>query len=665
MGLVEFITRAVSIPISALGGVFSHHPSLEVLNTSLEVTPPTETPWPPWPSHPRGCPGPYNPKLRPEDCQYPGLQRKGFHGCHTRKNRGCWQSTHNKKWDINTNYEDKYPVGITREYWIIVNETLDLSPDGQKKIGGVTFNGTYPGPLIEACWGDLIKVHVRNNYKPNGTTIHWHGIRQLHSNEMDGVNGVTQCPIAQDQVFTYEFRAQQYGHTWYHSHYSLQYPDGVAGPLIIHGPTSANWDIDNGPILISDWIHDTAFHEYECEAYLDTFPHCKNGNAPPKSDNIVVNGIGTFKQSNGSFTNNYFRTTFIPGKKHLLRLINGSTASSFVFSIDNHILTVVESDLVPIKPYQTDSLLIAIGQRYAVIVHANQKLANYWIRTTPAAGCNAFRTDNITGNFTQIKETTALVIYKGSPLLPFGGAYSLKQPNISNECIDESMKSPQVLVPVVEFNITPAENRITPFTAALEAKVNPFLYPKLPYAHWTLASENLTSPLWLDFKRPTILRPKETPKNSQIVRFDQSKGFVYMVLDGTFLKPNSDFIQIPAAHPIHLHGTDFVILGQSTTKWDPELSPRTYNTNNPPRRDVAFLPAGGYLAIAFKPDNPGAWLMHCHIAWHASSGLALQIVIRPDDMPGFNGDLSRIVKGCKEWKAFDRVEMVEQTDSGI
>jgi hypothetical protein len=49
-------------------------------------------------------------------------------------------------------------------------------------------------------------------------------------------------------------------------------------------------------------------------------------------------------------------------------------------------------------------------------------------------------------------------------------------------------------------------------------------------------------------------------------------------------------------------------------------------TNNPRRRDVVLLPQGGYVVIAFKMDNPGAWLMHCHIARHASEGLALPIM---------------------------------------
>lgn len=54
---------------------------------------------------------------------------------------------------------------------------------------------------------------------------------------------VSQCPIAGNETFTYRWRATQYGHSWYHSHYSLQYADGLAGPILLHGPSSADWDV--------------------------------------------------------------------------------------------------------------------------------------------------------------------------------------------------------------------------------------------------------------------------------------------------------------------------------------------------------------------------------------------------------------------------------------
>jgi len=43
------------------------------------------------------------------------------------------------------------------------------------------------------------------------------------------------------------------------------------------------------------------------------------------------------------------------------------------------------------------------------------------------------------------------------------------------------------------------------------------------------------------------------------------------------------------------------------------------------------MPASGFIIVAFKADNPGSWLMHCHIAQHASAGLALQILERQED----------------------------------
>jgi hypothetical protein len=80
-----------------------------------------------------------------------------------------------------------------------------------------------------------------------------------------------------------------------------------------------------------------------------------------------------------------------------------------------------------------------------------------------------------------------------------------------------------------------------------------------------------------------------------------------------------------------------------------------------------MLPGGGFLAIAFKPDNPGSWLLHCHIAWHASSGLALQILVRPYDIPDFLGDLSETERVCRNWAQTPlAIAMGElQDDSGI
>lgn len=166
---------------------------------------------------------------------------------------------------------------------------MEINADGVNNPDGKVFNQSYPGPWIQACWGDTLRIHVKNNLKCNGTSIHWHGLRQLNTTEMDGVNGVTQCPIAPNDSYTYEFVAMQYGTTWYHSHYSLQYADGLVGPITIYGPSSSNYDEARNPILFTDWSHQSAFKQYTQE--LTGKPQI------PKMNSVLINGTGMLSHS--------------------------------------------------------------------------------------------------------------------------------------------------------------------------------------------------------------------------------------------------------------------------------------------------------------------------------------------------------------------------------
>ena len=48
------------------------------------------------------------------------------------------------------------------------------------------YNGSTPGPVIEAVEGDRVRIYVTNKL-PAATTVHWHGV--LVPNGMDGVAG--------------------------------------------------------------------------------------------------------------------------------------------------------------------------------------------------------------------------------------------------------------------------------------------------------------------------------------------------------------------------------------------------------------------------------------------------------------------------------------------
>lgn len=167
---------------------------------------------------------------------------------------------------------------------------------------------------------------------------------------MDGVNAITQCPTAPNQTFTYKFKAMQYGTSWYHSHYSLQYGEGALGPLTIHGPSSADYDEAKSPVMMSDWSHISLYTRWAGEI--------EGHQGARRLDNILLNGTGTW---NGETPNGKYTLHFTKGRRYLLRLINTSVDTSFVFAIENHKIQVISADFVPIVPYMTDHVVVGIG----------------------------------------------------------------------------------------------------------------------------------------------------------------------------------------------------------------------------------------------------------------------------------------------------------------
>src|SRR5450755_261015 len=93
------------------------------------------------------------------------------------------------------------------------------------------FNGSAPGPTIQANEGDRIRI-VFENRLPEPTGIHWHGLELPI--EMDGVPGVGQKPVMPGEKFVYEFPLNQNGTFFYHPHMAMQEMVGMLGGFIIH-----------------------------------------------------------------------------------------------------------------------------------------------------------------------------------------------------------------------------------------------------------------------------------------------------------------------------------------------------------------------------------------------------------------------------------------------
>lgn len=240
-------------------------------------------------------------------------------------------------------------TGVVRSYTFTIGRQV-MAPDGVQR-DMLVVNGQFPGPTIEANWGDTISVTVVNNITgpDEGTSFHWHGLLQSHTEYEDGVPGISQCPIAPGQTFTYNFVADLYGTSWWHSHYSAQYAGGAFGPMIIHGPTNAQYDVDLGPVLLSDYYHQDYY------TILSRVMGTDLSVAVPFSDNNLINGKNNFNCStitdgtpctpNAGLSKFQFQS----GKTYRLRLINGGAEGIQRFSIDGHTMQVIANDFVSVS----------------------------------------------------------------------------------------------------------------------------------------------------------------------------------------------------------------------------------------------------------------------------------------------------------------------------
>lgn len=294
-------------------------------------------------------------------------------------------------------------------------------------------------PLIEANWGDMIEITVHNEIREpaEGTSLHWHGFLQHNTQWDDGVPAFSQCPIPPGGNLTYRFKAELYGTSWWHSHSSAQYSAGVLGPIVIHGPKNVPYDIDLGPVMLSDWYH--AEHHDIVESLLKPMADRPS----PTSDNNLINGKMDFDcsklNSSGSSrgadcANNagLAQFKFQAGKSHRLRLINSGAAGSQQFSIDDHILTVMANDFVPVQPYETKVVTVGIGQRTDIIVNASiDARKSYWMRS------------NITCSETDQPQARAIIYYDnaGNSSLPNTTAQVYDNVGCANDNLERTIPS--------------------------------------------------------------------------------------------------------------------------------------------------------------------------------------------------------------------------------
>jgi FtsP/CotA-like multicopper oxidase with cupredoxin domain len=202
--------------------------------------------------------------------------------------------------------------------------------------------------------------------------------------------------------------------------------DGVFGAIHINGPASAEYDVDLGPLLLSDWTHPTAASLLEQASLKDGYP----------MDNGLINGTNVFGGKGKRFEMN-----METGTAYRLRLINTAMDTHYKVALDGHMMKVISADFVSIKPFDTEVLNIGIGQRYDVIINATKTTGNYWFRANAQAKC---------GQHAKVFDVKAIVRYQPNST----DEPTSKGPDFGTDCTDMPMEK---LIPSLPLKAGPEE----------------------------------------------------------------------------------------------------------------------------------------------------------------------------------------------------------------
>jgi manganese oxidase len=219
-------------------------------------------------------------------------------------------------------------------------------------VDAMAFNGQIPGPQIDAEYGDTIRIVVENQLD-QPTVVHFHGMTV--PNAQDGVPYITQDPIMPGQVWTYEFTVKDPpGMYVYHSHFNSteQVGAGLYGALMVR-PEGGLWpypalSVDNRTGATT--IGASAHVDDETTMFLGDGPlgYVLNGKSFPATSPIVAQ----------------------QGDWVLIHMANDGSMLHPMHLHGYHFEVVAQDGFPLDQPYMADTLVIAPGQRFDVLIHA-------------------------------------------------------------------------------------------------------------------------------------------------------------------------------------------------------------------------------------------------------------------------------------------------------
>ncbi|KAI9491571.1 multicopper oxidase-domain-containing protein [Zychaea mexicana] len=523
-------------------------------------------------------------------------------------------------------------------------------------------NGQFPAPTLYALDGDEVEANVCNKMNDGtNTTIHFHGIKQYGTSYSDGVPYITQNPIKPGECFLYKFKVlNQSGTYYYHSHVGMQ-DDTVSGAFIVYPNEAARPDENNsnkklrdGPyeydeelmLYFNEWWHQPY---YEREAYY----YGPDYTLDLGSGSILMNGrsvhfptMGLFKPDCPGFT----VLQVEPGKTYRLRIIGGHTYQILGFAIAGHQLTIMEVDGQLTELYDTDYLELPAGQRISLLLKAHDETSdrkrytiatNYrWHLRMPQYSNNGYAFIDYLAN----KALHSIVDPLRIPLLPLTSLpipfpwpemASINVPDLERRIFERKEADRTIIIKSV-LNKMPdgrARFRINDSLPPIGDPVTPLLFGLL---------ERFLPDM--DIEAMSILADNGYYARNRTFHVKANE-----VVDVVF-QDNSIGTFPCMTHAWHIHGHSHLLIARGEGLYDHEKHKDLRSYPKPILKDVsavygtaviekekdsdyALEHGCGWTKVRIYTDNPGYWLVHCHITPHMLQGKWALLAESPDLIP--------------------------------
>jgi len=283
------------------------------------------------------------------------------------------------------------PKVLSGTHFDLTYSPLKVNFTGEERFA-TAINGSVPAPVLRWKEGDTVTLRV-NNQLAEDTSIHWHGI--ILPPGQDGVPGISFDGIKPGESFTYQFKLNQSGTYWYHSHSGFQEQTGAYGVIVVDpaGPDPFSYDRDYA-VMLSDWSDENPNDVY---AKLKKMSHYYNFRERTVSESMAeirekgwkgfraerdmwdqmrmsdrdisdVTGYTYTFLMNGVAPADGWMGLFKKGEKIRLRFVNGAAMTFFDVRIPGLKMKVIATDGQYIEPVSVDEFRIGVAETYDVIV---------------------------------------------------------------------------------------------------------------------------------------------------------------------------------------------------------------------------------------------------------------------------------------------------------